>query len=214
MSEATRFSSPRPTFRAPTNANAVEAMTPKPKDNTPAPSVVQRTIAGGNEALAKLLAESQAAAKASAKVIEANAKPRTPRKSSGESPTSEAPAHKEASPKFKPEDVVDDATFIRRTRGDIQSPEVQALFWANGGERHMTGGLTYAQALDNLRREKMQRIRNPQVPQTAYTRHMTLPQGKVITPGMPTEEDRVRQFQAQQNAKRIVTNERWAGIRK
>lgn len=223
MSDITRFQAPRPTFRATTNPHAAEAMTPGVKDTTPSPSVIQRTEANGDLALAKLLADSQVAAKASAKVIESSKRPRTPRQSLGESSTSAsnvdngktsgASGNKTASSKFQSDDVVDDTTFIQRTRVDIHSPEVQALFWANGGERHMVAGLTYAQAFENLRREKMQLIKHPKPSPTAYSRHTSLPQGKVITPGIPTSEERTLQLEAASQARRLISNERWAGIK-
>ena len=151
MSEVTRFASPRPSFHAPKNAAALEAMAPRPKDTTPAPSVVARAEASGNMDLAALIAASQAMAKQNAQAIEQNKKPRQARKPKGE-PAQAAPA-KEAAPKYAPEDVLSDADFIRQTRDiDIRTPRAQALFWANGGEHHMIPGMTFAQAWDNLRR--------------------------------------------------------------
>ena len=42
-SDITRFTSKRPAFIATKNASALEAMAPRPKDTTPAPSVVALT---------------------------------------------------------------------------------------------------------------------------------------------------------------------------
>jgi len=61
---------------------------------------------------------------------------------------------------FTPDDVCNDAmTFIIRTRSsDIHTPEMKALFWANGGADYMEAGLGYATAFYNLRSDKTKLI--------------------------------------------------------
>ena len=222
-----RFTSPRPTFQATSNANAIESITPKIKDTTPSPSVVERLEQEGNTYLASLLAEAQRAAKEHATLASERARERLPRTKEKETyyDPNEERLHTSDEPevsvavvegKFQPSDVLDDATFIRRTRDtNIHTPEMRALFWANGGGHHMVGGLQYAQAFDNLRREKMRKLQGERAPSTPYQRNTTLtPDTKVITPGVPTPADRQRKFSAQVRATRIVANEKWAGIRK
>ncbi len=222
-----RFTSPRPTFQATSNENAIESITPKEKDTTPSQSVVERLEQSGELYLASLLAEAQQKAKEHATLASERARERLPREKATKyyDPESETlPTFDEpevVSPsvvegKFQPSDVLDDATFIRRTRDtNIHTPEMTALFWANGGAKHMVGGLQYAQAYDNLRREKMRKLQGERAPSTPYQRNQSLtPDTKVITPGVPTPADRQRKFVAQDRATRIVANEKWAGIRK
>lgn len=152
-----RFTAPRPTFSPTTNVNALQAMTPGHKDDDPSLSVVER-LAQDNSPLAALIAQAQEQAKANAKVIEARKKPRQARQSKVTHITVTAPT---TPLPFQPSDVLDDATFIRRTRDvSVHTPEMQVLFWANGGAAHMVAGLTYAQAYHNLRQQKMFRLRN------------------------------------------------------
>lgn len=223
-----RFVSPKPTFQATSNANAIESITPKDKDTIPSLSVVERLRQSDNAYLASLLEEAQAKAKEHATLASERARERLPRTKEKAAtyydPNEErlATFHEPEVPlvvvegKFQPSDVLDDATFIRRTRDtNIHTPEMRALFWANGGGHHMVGGLQYAQAFDNLRREKMRKLQGERAPSTPYQRNATLtPDTKVITPGVPTPADRQRKFSAQVRATKIVANEKWAGIRK
>ena len=221
-----RFTSPRPTFQATSNQNAIEAITPKEKDTTPSLSVVERLEQSGNIYLASLLEEAQKKAKEHATLASARAheRLRTRRESAPvvEDDSEKLPTFNEpdvpvvAANKFQPSDVLDDMTFIRKTRdGNVHTTEMQALFWANGGEKHMVGGLSYAQAFDNLRREKMRKLQGEKAASTPYQRHTTLiPGAKVMTPGMPSQRDRDRKRNAQVRATRIVANEVWAGIKK
>jgi hypothetical protein len=216
-----RFTSPRPTFQATSNQNAIESITPREKDTTPSASVVERLEAEGHAELAAMLAHAHVAAKENAVVIDG--RPSTTRIPRGESfsrkwdkidgnvePTT-SPSPK-PTVKFQPSDVLDDATFIRRTRdSNVHTPEMQALFWANGGDRHMIAGLQYAQAFDNLRREKMRNLR-PQPTTPAQPKEAAPTRG--YTPGVPTMRDRQRRQQAESNRNKLVVNERWAGIRK
>lgn len=215
-SDITRFTSKRPAFMAPKNTSALEAMAPRTKDNTPAPSVVSRVQADGNFDLAALIAASHTLAKQNAKVIEGDKKPRQARAVKGEI-QEPATVAKEAAPKFQPNDVVDDTTFIKLTRSlDAHSPEAQRYFWANGGEYHLVAGLTLANAWDNLRREKMMNIRNANKPVSANVakdEHATIRRGSLFVVG-PTEEDRIRRQEAAERSERILTNRRWAGIDK
>lgn len=220
-----RFSAPRPVFQPTSNQNAIEATTPKQKDTTPAASVVERLEAEGHSELAAMLAHAQAAARENAEVIEGRT-PRTriPREERFskkwdkiDQPVSAPTPGQQQTNKFQPSDVLDDATFIRRTRdSNIHTPEMTALFWANGGERHMIAGLSYAQAFDNLRREKMRNLQGGvKAASTPYQRHGSLPEGiRTMTPGMPTQTERDRHREAQLRQKRVVVNEKWAGIRK
>ncbi len=223
-----RFTSPRPTFQATSNENAIESITPKEKDTTPSQSVVERLEQSGELYLASLLAEAQQKAKEHATLASERARERLPRREKATKyydPESEtlptfdetevvSPAVVEG--KFQPSDVLDNATFIRRTRDtNIHTPEMTALFWANGGGKHMVGGLSYAQAFDNLRREKMRILQGAKASSTPYQRNVGMIPGiKVITPGMPTQKDRERKLRAQDRATRIVANEKWAGIKK
>lgn len=216
-----RFVSPRPTFQAPTNASALEVIAPRPKDTTPSRSVVERVEDSGDADLAELLAQAQQGAREHATLASERVRERLPRherlpRFDEESEEKTVKVAKSATPKFQPSDVLDDTTFIRKTRdASIHTPEVQALFWANGGEAHMVAGLTMAQAFDNLRREKMRKLQGAKATTTPYHRHTSqIPGAKVITPGMPTQEDRIRQREGQMRATRIVANEKWAGIRK
>lgn len=154
--EGERFSAPRPVFQAPKNANSLEAMTPKVKDSKPSPSLASQASQASNAAVkAALLAASKAAktdipdegGTSRVRAVKVEEKPATP--------------VVDSRPKFGPEDVCDEATFIKRTiRGNLHDPECVRLFWANGGERHMVKGLTYAQAFHNLRQEKIRVHRN------------------------------------------------------
>jgi hypothetical protein len=218
-----RFTSKRPTFQPSSNQNAIDAITPNQKDTTPPASVVERLEQEGHTELAAMLAHAQAAAKENATIIESKrASARVPRDERFSTRWAESePKPEVATPtkqvaKFQPSDVVDDMTFIRKTRdSNIHTPEMTALFWANGGERHMVSGLSYAQAFGNLRQEKMRNLRGVKAPSTPYQHHGSLPQGtKVITPGMPTIADRERHMKAQTRQTRVVANEKWAGIRK
>lgn len=211
-----RFVAPRPTFVAPTNEHALEVMTPVIRETTPAPSVVAQLRLSGKIDLAAMIASAQAEARKQAKVAERDKKPHAPRKAKD----GKVEAPKVASPKFQPSDVVGDAEFIKRTRHlDPHTSEAKALFYANGGEDHLKDGLTYAQGWDNLRREKVARLSIPtgvDMAQVApYHRLSSVPQGSIaIEPGAPTPEDRVRQVEAHERARRVVINERWAGISK
>lgn len=207
-SEITRFSSPKPQFKFPVNTHAIEAMAQTEKDTTPAPSVVARVSATGNVDLAAMIAATQAAARAHAKLVEHEAKPRASRVS--KTPTVVAPARVLA-PLFQPEDVVGDAEFIKRTRSiEIHTPEAKALFHANGGSKFLSVGLSYAQSYDMLRKEKMVR---PVGNATPYHRATSTPtNAKIMVPGMPDPRDRQRYLQAEEDAKRVVSNQRWAGI--
>lgn len=214
MSEVTRFQSKAPTFQTTDNPNALEATTPQDRDTAPAPSIVERVEQTGNLELAALLEKLQQDAKAHARVIEAPK--RVPRKRT-QAPTADSDTPVAAAPTLAPmplfqeSDVVDDATFIRKTRdGNVHTPEMRALFWANGGAQHLVGGLSYAQAFDNLRREKMRNLQGGvKASTTPYQRHSTLqPGAKVRTPGIPTQADRKRRHQAEQQT-RVVATHKW-----
>lgn len=206
-----RFVSKVPTFQLTTNAAALEAMTPKPKDTTPAPSMVARVASIGNVDLAALLASTQAAAREHAKILESEKKPRTPRKPKEET---QAGAPKVAVPKFQPSDILDDASFIRKTRDiDIHTPEARALFWANGGE--VVAGLTYAQSYDNLRRYKLSKIKHANSATPAPYQRNTVVQGaRLLPPGTPTTDDHIRRREGVNRAERMAANEKWACFRR
>lgn len=155
QSEGERFKAPRPVFQAPKNANSLQAMTPKAKDSSPAPSLASRASTTENAAVkAALLAASKAA---KTDIPEENGISRV--RTIKVEPKAETPKA-DSRPKFGPEDVCDDASFIKRTiRGQLHDAEYIRLFWANGGERHMVSGLTYAQAFHNLRQEKIRNLR-------------------------------------------------------
>src|SRR5579885_726731 len=121
--EVDRFKSPRPVFVPPKNA---EHILPKVKDNSPAPSLAsQAASATDSKIKAALLAASEAA---KTDIPDETSKPRQ-RKVKVDPIVSASP--KSTAPKFGPEDVCDDATFIRRTvKGDYTSPDMIRLFWA------------------------------------------------------------------------------------
>jgi hypothetical protein len=151
--EGERFKAPRPAFQAPKNAPHLE---PKYKENVPAPSLASQASVATSEMVKRaLLAASQAA---KTETPDTYGKPRQKRAAKVE--TVEVKIKGDERPKYEPEDVCDDRTFIVKTRsGDYHTPEMKRLFWANGGERFMVAGLTYAQAFTNLRTEKMRNIR-------------------------------------------------------
>jgi hypothetical protein len=150
--EVDRFKSPRPVFVPPKNA---EHILPKVKDNSPAPSLASQATTTSNDVVkAALLAASQAG-----KTTIPDSTGKAPRQQKARVEKAEQPKVNTA-PQFGPKDVCDERTFIVRTRsGDYHTPEMKRLFWANGGERHMVGSLTYAQAFSNLRTEKLRSIR-------------------------------------------------------
>lgn len=141
-----RFESPRPAYKAPTNP---ELTTPKKKESS-------------GDKLAALIAKAEESAQASIVRAEAKregrpdptAKPRAPKKSAEPATITVQVGH------FTEDDVCPDArTFIVRTRSiDIHTPEMKALFWANGGEAYMKSGLGYAAAFSNLRNDKIKSI--------------------------------------------------------
>jgi len=153
--EGDRFKAPRPVFQAPKNVHSLEAIAPKVKENAPAPSLkVQAETTGSDVVKRALLAASEAA-----KTEVPDETSKTPRAKKAKVEKVETPKVN-AAPEFGPEDVCDDATFIKKTRdGNYHTPEMKRIFWANGGERHMVAGLTYAQAMSNLRTEKMRNLR-------------------------------------------------------
>jgi len=149
-----RFKAPRPAYTAPDNGGVTM---PQPKDNRPALSLREQAKQSGDDKLAALFAKAEENARksldrAQGKVVES--KPRvTKSRKQKEQTTPIIPAQ------FKPEDVFDDVTFLKRTiSGDYHSPEMKALFWANGGEKFLKAGLSYASAFSNLRREKQNAI--------------------------------------------------------
>lgn len=151
-----RFESPRPAFQAPTNA---ELMTPIKKDTTPAKPLDQKVQEDAEVAdrIAEInkrmeLQKQRDIAKRQGKVL-----PPAQRKSKKSGPVT----HIVVAGPFAPEDVCKtNEEFIVRTRSsDIHSPEMKALFWANGGETYMKAGLGYAAAFSNLRNDKQKAIK-------------------------------------------------------
>jgi len=151
-----RFTAPRPAFNAPQNA---EHLTPQPRDNRPAESLVERTKREGKDILAEKIAKAQEAAKQA--MARANGEKVTtpkPRVNKGKKSKVQTPGMAPVS--FQPEDVCDPETFIKRTRsGDYHTPEMKRLFYANGGEVYMKAGISYANAFSNLRSDMMKRIK-------------------------------------------------------
>lgn len=151
-----RFTAPRPAYNAPVNA---EHITPQARDNTPALSLVERTKREGKDILADKIAKAQEAAKqAMARVNGEKVTTPKPRVSKGKKGKVPTPGMVPVA--FKPEDVCDPETFIKRTRsGDYHAPEMKALFYANGGAEYMKAGISYANAFSNLRTDMMKRIK-------------------------------------------------------
>lgn len=152
-----RFASPRPTYNAPTDA---EYLTPRVKDNTPAPSI--REVAK-QSADPKVVAMMEKWEVSQAKAREAFE--RAQGRKEGRSVTRTRKAKQPVTSiiirvQFGPEDVVDAVTFIKRTvNGDYHSPEMKRLFFANGGEAYLKAGLSYASAFSNLRNDIMKNIK-------------------------------------------------------
>lgn len=148
-----RFTAPRPTFNAPPNA---EHITPPTRDNRPAESIVERAKRSPDDKLKELINVSLE--KAQAAFNRAQGKPTAPK-------VREPKKKKETSPaiipvQFSPADVCDPETFIKRTRAvDYHTPEMKALFFANGGEKYLTAGLSYANAFSNLRSDMMRKVK-------------------------------------------------------
>lgn len=209
------FEGKRPTFTAPKDDDLTS---PKSQDHhEPAPSLVKRAEIEGNDKIATLLAKVQQDAKDQAKIIETVKKPRAASKkkdSSSEGETTEGPVTTGRAP-VDPAHILSDAEFVKRTRaGDlfsIHDPEVKLLFWANGGEDHYKGGLSYAQAFENLRREKLNRIAFPNKGnEERYHRVRPLPPGtKAYVSGVP---DMVAKSQADQDAKWRAENSNFFGF--
>lgn len=154
--EGERFKAPRPTYNAPQNS---ELTTPKVRDNTPAPSLVEKAKMSGDEKLAAIFATAETKAKEAFARSQAQKAgkplPKVTRARKGKKPViATAPVQ------FNPEDVCDPETFIKRTRsGDYHTPEMRSLFYANGGLEYMKAGLSYANAFSNLRSDMMKRIK-------------------------------------------------------
>lgn len=153
-----RFVSPRPVFKPTTNPSAIEAMTPKPKDTTPAPAVIQLLRNQGKIDLAAVVKQAQDQARQQTLV-------RLPRKGKqlpSPLPSPTAVAKERGQPQFQPEDVLSDEEFIKRTRTiDLQSEEARRLFYANGGGQYRNSSfpLTFANAWDMLRQQKLRNLR-------------------------------------------------------
>ncbi len=154
-----RFSAPRPAYNAPVNA---ELTTPKVKDNAPSPSLVEVAKKSSDPKLVAMMEKwevSQAKAREAFERAQARQEGRAlPKVSRVRKPkvqvSSVIPVQ------FNAEDVVDPATFIKRTvNGDYHSPEMKRLFYANGGEVYLKAGLSYANAFSNLRNDKMKELR-------------------------------------------------------
>jgi len=154
-----RFSAPRPAYNAPVNA---ELTTPKVRDNTPAPSIVEATKKSGDPKLVAMMEKwevSQAKAREAFERAQARKEGRSLPKVSRVR-KAKAPVNTVIPVQFNADDVVEPATFIKRTvNGDYHSPEMKRLFYANGGEVYLKAGLSYANAFSNLRNDKMKELR-------------------------------------------------------
>lgn len=145
-----RFESPVPKYQAPTS----DLTTATKRDNAPAKPLEQLVVEG--DALAQKIAEAQKKAQAivarSAAKREGRTVPAAPRNPKKHGPV----IHTVIVGPFSPSDVcADDKEFIVRTRSsDIHTPEMKALFWANGGADCLKAGLGYAAAFSNLRNDK------------------------------------------------------------
>lgn len=156
-----RFSAPRPAYNAPADA---ELTTPKVKDNTPALSVVEAAKKSGDPKLVAMMEKwevSQAKAREAFERAQARNEGRAlPKVNRVRKAKTTAPVNTVIPVQFSAEDVVDPATFIKRTlNGDYHSPEMKRLFYANGGEVYLKAGLSYANAFSNLRNDKMKELR-------------------------------------------------------
>jgi hypothetical protein len=153
-----RFAAPRPAYNAPTN---VDHITPRVKDNTPAPSIVERAKKSDDPKLAAMLEKWDVAQKKAREAFERSQaqKEGRPLPKVTRVRKAKAPVPCIAPVQFNPEDVVDPATFIKRTvNGDYHSPEMKRLFFANGGGDLLKTGLSYANAFGNLRQAKMKEL--------------------------------------------------------
>jgi hypothetical protein len=156
VSQEERFTAPRPAFNAPKDESVT---TPQARDNTPSLSLAARAKLNGNEALAKKIAEAQE--KANEAMARARGeKPATTKQRVTKGKKQKTEASTIIPVEFHPEDVCDEATFIRRTNsGDYHTPEMKRLFYANGGAEYLKSGLSYANAFSNLRQSKMKVLR-------------------------------------------------------
>jgi hypothetical protein len=155
--EGERFTAPRPTFNAPTNA---EHITPKVRDNAPAVSLVEQAKQSGDEKLAAIFATAEAKAKAAFERAKAQKEGRALPKVTRARKAKKAQTPGIIPVQFSSEDVCGPEDFIKRTRGgDYHTPEMKRLFYANGGEVYLKAGLSYANAFSNLRTDMMKRIK-------------------------------------------------------
>ena len=209
------FKSPTPTFKAP--QDPLKVYQPEVRDHSPSPSLVERARLEGKDHIAQLLAQAQQAAKDQAKVIERDKKPRVsaPKKKDTLSPTPQEA--KPAAPivTFTSDDVCDDVTFIKRTRGiNPSEPSAKALFYANGGEKYLTPGTSFAQAFEAMRRAILHRLTLPKGIDIAnaapYQRHMAMTENaRVYVPGVPTAKELARKANAKAEAKKRRATAAW-----
>ena len=152
-----RFTAPRPAYNAPANA---ELTTPKVKDNAPAPSLVELAKQSDDEKIRALWANSESKAREAFERAQAR-KEGKPVAKVTRVRKSKVQVVSIPTVQFGPEDVCDPETFIKRTRsGDYHTPEMKRLFHANGGERFLKAGLSYANAFSILRQEKMKELKD------------------------------------------------------
>lgn len=151
-SQEDRFHSPRPKF-IPSGNNL---LIPKDQDHhTPSPSLISRAENEGKVDIAELIKHAQEEARSMAKVQE-----KITRIKKNRVEDQEAEVFPVSEREIDPSLILTDEEFIKRTRGrSILDPDVKALFFANGGAKHLIGSIVYGVAFENLRREKLNRLR-------------------------------------------------------
>ncbi|MER3478883.1 MAG: hypothetical protein C4287_23495 [Leptolyngbya sp. ERB_1_2] len=149
-------SDPRPAYA--TSAD-VSLTTVVSRDNTPAMSLLNRPTEGGGGTLADNIERAKPGPEATLSHAQ-GVKVATRRVVQLKSKKEKKIVPSIVRVQFTEGDVCDERTFIIRTRSsDIHSEEMKRLFWANGGEKYLVLGLSYASAFANLRNDKMKSIK-------------------------------------------------------
>ena len=91
--------------------------------------------------------------------------------------------------KFCQAHIMSDRQFITTTRHmSIHDKGAMSLLLANGGQRFLLMGFLPAQALDLLRKEKMNKLQK--LPNSSFDRRPKMVYGKIYVAGIPTIEER------------------------
>lgn len=204
--ENERFNPSLPSYIAP---EKTDHLIPVVRDHSVSPSLIERMSNDGNDRIAELLLAAKIAAKEQAHVIE---KIRSNKVPSKKVEAKETPIKTNPLFPFKDTDIVDDATFIKKTRSaNMHDPEMKALFFANGGSKLLATGLNYAQAFDNLRRQVIARMSKPVgISPGEYRRASYLPlNSKTYVAGVPTQDEIMSRARAKEDARERKKTAHW-----